>query len=125
MITFSNTVSTHLKTTIISLLLGLPLLAQHEQTPIDIDHTKTVKDPAPPTITFNNYGLADLKVENTYGATESFYPAAGTPRAPGDLKTVTLNSEWATLKATPCSDSSLTSCASASFPKPEKISRSE
>jgi carbonic anhydrase len=95
-----------------ALLLGLPLLAQHEQTPINIDRTKTVKDTAPPAITFNNYSFADLKVENTYGATEKFYTAVGTPTAPGDLKTVTLNSEWGTLKATPCSDSSLTSCAS-------------
>ena len=95
-----------------ALLLCLPLLAQHEQTPINIEHEKTVKDLAPPKVTFNNYSFADLKVENTYGATEKFYTATGTPTIPGDLKTVTINNEWGTLKATPCSDSTLTSCAS-------------
>ncbi len=95
-----------------SLLLCLPLLAQHEQSPINIEHTKTVKDTAPPTITFNNYSFADLKVDNTYGATEKFYTAAGNPTAPGELKTVTISNEWATLKATPCADSTLASCAS-------------
>ena len=92
-------------------LVCLPLLAQHEQTPIDINRAKTVKDSRPPAITFNNYGFTDLKVENTYGATEKFYPAAGTPTAPGELKTVVINQEWGTLKATPCSDSTITRCA--------------
>ena len=94
-----------------SFLLCLPLLAQHEQTPINIDYTKTLKDTAPPTITFNKYSFADLKVENTYGATERFYTAAGNPAAPGDLKNITIANEWGTLKATPCTDSTLSSCA--------------
>ena len=92
-------------------LLCFPVFAQHEQTPIDIDHTHTKPDTNPPPVTFNNYSFADLKVENTYGAAERFYPVAGTPAAPGDLKTVTINKEWATLKATPCADATLASCA--------------
>ena len=94
-----------------TLLACLPLFAQHEQTPINIEHAKNVVDPAPPKIVFNNYSFADLKVENTYGAVEKFYTAAGTPTAPGDLKTVTINNEWGTLKATPCSDTTLKTCA--------------
>ena len=90
---------------------ALPSLAQHEQTPIDLEHKKTVADTNPPAITFNNYSFADLRVDNTYGATERFYTASGTPPAPGDLKTVTINKEWATLRATPCSDPGLTTCA--------------
>ena len=95
-----------------SLLLCLPLLAQHEQTPVNIDRAKTVKETTPPIITFNNYNVFDLKVENTYGAAERFFTAAGSPPSPGDLKTVVINNEWGTLKATPCQDGSLTSCAS-------------
>ncbi len=104
----------HLATLAIPFLLCWPLLAQHEQTPINIDHAKTTRDTAPPKITFNNYNFADLKVENTYGATEKFYTASGNPTAPGDFKNVIIANEWATLKATPCSDSSLTSCANVS-----------
>jgi carbonic anhydrase len=99
-----------------ALLVCLPLLAQHEQSPIDINRAKTVKDVNPPAITFKNYTFTDLKVENTYGATEKFYTAAGTPTAPGELKTVTIDKEWGTLKATPCSDGTLTSCASPATP---------
>ena len=95
-----------------ALLLCLPLLAQHEQTPINIDRAKTLKEATPPIITFNNYNVADLKVENTYGATERFFTATGSAPSPGDLKTVVINNEWATLKATPCKDGSLSSCAS-------------
>ena len=93
------------------LLLCMPALAQDEQTPINIEHAKTVKDTAPPKITFNNYSIADLKVENTFGGKEKFYTAPGNPTAPGELKNITIAKEWATLKATPCSDSRLSSCA--------------
>ena len=89
----------------------LPAVAQEEQTPINIERAKTTKDATPPVITFNNYGFTDLKVENTFGATEKFYNATGNPTVPGDLKTVVINNEWATLKATPCTDGTLTTCA--------------
>ncbi len=94
------------------ILISTSAFAQHEQTPINIDSSATVIDTKPPVLTFNNYSFADLKVQNTYGAQESFYTVKGTPATPGDLKNVTINAEWATLKATPCADPTLKSCAS-------------
>lgn len=90
-------------------LLVMPLTAADaphppkEQTPINIRRAATVHDPAPPVLTFNNYSGRDLKIENTFGATE-----AG----------LVIAQEWATLKATPCTDSKLTSCASYTTPLP-------
>jgi carbonic anhydrase len=90
-------------------LLVMPLTAADpphppkEQTPINISRAATIHDPAPPVLTFNSYSGWDLKIENTFGSTESGLVIA---------------QEWATLKATPCTDSKLTSCANYSTPLP-------
>ncbi len=88
------------------------VIAQEEQTPININRSTTIKESSPPSLKFNNYTIADLKVENTYGGKERFFTVAGNPGTPGELKNITVAKEWATLKATPCRDSTLTSCAS-------------
>ncbi|MFN7923934.1 MAG: carbonic anhydrase family protein [Bryobacteraceae bacterium] len=90
----------------IALIALAPLAAAdhgpgEEQTPINIEHSKAKRDPAPPVITFNHYDGWNLKVANTYGAQE-----AG----------LVIAKEWATLTAAPCSDATLATCASVRTP---------
>jgi carbonic anhydrase len=75
----------------IGLLPGLPLLGQPgpmpptAQSPVNISRGSTVPNPNPPQIDFN-YGIANVKLENTYGKT--------------DEDDRFLAREWGTLKAT-------------------------
>ena len=72
-------------------LTTTPSFAAGEQTPINIDKAYTVRDTAPPTITFYNYGRQTVTLTNTFGTTTKDDASADREIA----------QEWATLKATP------------------------